>query len=155
MKLKKHLLALAGMSSIILPVIAVSRGNTSNKSAGVNSYIKKAERVSKITLNPQLVENAKTKKLNFTLVTDAGRVTDKSFNQSAWEALLAIYDQVENKKDFSFKSVEPAKNSYQNAYRAAIDEGTNVLILPGFTHIETISDFIKNNKKELEEKIFL
>ncbi|WAM09445.1 hypothetical protein ONA24_05435 [Mycoplasmopsis cynos] len=72
MKLKKHLLALAGMSSIILPVIAVSRGNTSNKSAGVNSYIKKAERVSKITLNPQLVENAKTKKLNFTLVTDAG-----------------------------------------------------------------------------------
>ncbi|CCP23861.1 BMP family ABC transporter substrate-binding protein [Mycoplasmopsis cynos] len=155
MKLKKHLLALAGMSSIILPVIAVSCGNTSNKSAGVNSYIKKAERVSKITLNPQLVENAKTKKLNFTLVTDAGHVTDKSFNQSAWEALLAIYDQVENKKDFSFKSVEPAKNSYQNAYRAAIDEGTNVLILPGFTHIETISDFIKNNKKELEEKNIL
>ncbi|MCU9933608.1 hypothetical protein NWQ33_07335 [Mycoplasmopsis cynos] len=59
------------------------------------------------------------------------------------------------KKDFSFKSVEPAKNSYQNAYRAAIDEGTNVLILPGFTHIETISDFIKNNKKELEEKNIL
>ncbi|WAM04733.1 hypothetical protein [Mycoplasmopsis cynos] len=39
---------------------------------------------------------------------------------------------------------------------AAIDEGTNVLIFAsGFTHIETISDFIKNNKKELEEKIFL
>ncbi|UWV93351.1 DUF1128 family protein [Mycoplasmopsis cynos] len=54
------------------------------------------------------MENAKTKKLNFTLVTDAGIVTDKSFNQSAWEALLAIYDQVENKKDFSFKSVEPS-----------------------------------------------
>ncbi|AKF41377.1 sugar ABC transporter substrate-binding protein [Mycoplasmopsis canis] len=164
MKFKKYLLSIAGISSIALPLAAISCGEPTSDSEyhkREEEYIQPSERVAVIQRNTSLTmdlatsEKIKAKKLKFALITDTGKVTDKSFNQSAWEALNTIADQTQksaNEQLFEFVAVEPTGDSYDQSYNAAIDNGANVIVLPGFTHGDHIKTFIKANIEKLRAK---
>ncbi|ATZ16640.1 basic membrane protein A [Entomoplasma freundtii] len=87
------------------------------------------------------------------LITDAGRVTDKSFNQSMYEALNEYSNRKENPQEgggFDFYNrglsakhnfVQPLKTDYADlvsAYKVAALKGTDMLILSGFQHANTV-----------------
>ncbi|TNK82690.1 BMP family ABC transporter substrate-binding protein [Mycoplasmopsis pullorum] len=87
------------------------------------------------------------KKMKMALVTDEGNVDDKSFNQSAWESLNLIYDQTEIMPTY----VKPSGN-YETAYKAVINKGNKIIVLPGFKHKSAIAEYITENLDDLIEK---
>src|SRR5699024_10440050 len=85
------------------------------------------------------------------LVTDAGKVTDKSFNQSAFEAGNNFYHDILKNKDHDIAYVEPKDlNDLENAYGNLVNaKDIGVLILPGFHHVDHMnaaSATLKENK---------
>ena len=63
------------------------------------------------------------------LVTDTGKVDDKSFNQSAWEGAQAAAEAVGGKADY-IETV--ASSDYANNISQFVDNGANVIITVGF-----------------------
>ena len=63
------------------------------------------------------------------LVTDTGKVDDKSFNQSAWEGAQAAAEAVGGSADY----IETAASSdYANNIGQFVDSGANVIVTVGF-----------------------
>lgn len=72
-----------------------------------------------------------SKKPEIALITDSGGVNDKSFNQSAWEAVK----DYGTKNDKGYKYYKPASfdtAGYKDQIKNAVDNGAKVVILPGF-----------------------
>ena len=69
------------------------------------------------------------------VITDAGSVQDKSFNQSAFEAAENYTYLPGVHKTFGFSQPRHSTTTLlQKAYLSALVEGSRTLILPGFTH---------------------
>lgn len=71
------------------------------------------------------------------MVTDYGDITDQSFNQTTYEASKAFCEA--NGCEFTYK--KPASDSDQDraaSMEEAIEEGYNVLVLPGFAFAKAI-----------------
>lgn len=73
------------------------------------------------------------------LVTDAGEINDKSFNQSAWQAV----EKFGKDKKVTYKYYKPA--SFDDAgYKAQIDEavqnGAKVIVCPGYKFCNAIGE---------------
>ncbi len=73
------------------------------------------------------------------LVTDAGDINDKSFNQSAWQAV----ERFGKDKNVTYKYYKPA--SFDDAgYKAQIDEavlnGAKVIVCPGYKFCNAIGE---------------
>lgn len=65
------------------------------------------------------------------LITDTGSVTDKSFNQSAYEAIEAFGEE----NGISYKYYKPADTDTAGLYETieqAIDNGAELIVTPGF-----------------------
>jgi len=65
------------------------------------------------------------------LVTDVGTVTDKSFNQGAWEGVLQFADEF----DVSRQYIQPAAQTtdeYVKSIDQAVEDGAKVVVTPGF-----------------------
>lgn len=72
-----------------------------------------------------------SKKPEIALVTDSGGINDKSFNQSAWEAVK----EYGTKNDKGYKYYKPASfdtAGYKDQIKNAVDNGAKVVVLPGF-----------------------
>jgi basic membrane protein A and related proteins len=92
------------------------------------------------------------------LITDSGRVTDKSFNQSSYDAITLYSNRPAgvNEKtgqeyggfDFQNRGLDAGRNyiepltsdafSFISAYKIAAVKGTDILVLPGFMHGTTV-----------------
>ncbi len=71
------------------------------------------------------------------LVTDVGKVDDKSFNQSAWEGAQAAAEEVGGSADF----IETAAASdYATNIGQFVDGGANVIITVGFALTEATAE---------------
>ena len=73
------------------------------------------------------------------LVTDQGTISDKSFNQSAWEAV----EQYAKEKGLGNKYYKPATfdtAGYTAQIENAVDNGAKVIVCPGFKFSETIAN---------------
>ncbi len=78
---------------------------------------------------PDCPEREPIEEANIGLVTDVGKVDDKSFNQSAWEGAQAAADQVGGAVDY----IETAAASdYANNIGQFIQSGANIIITVGF-----------------------
>lgn len=67
------------------------------------------------------------------LVTDVGRINDRSFNQSAWEGVKAAAEDLGLKEDEDFKYIETKDaKDYEDNIRQFADEGYNVIVTVGF-----------------------
>ena len=81
--------------------------------------------------NSESTPAADTSAYKVAMVTDYGDITDESFNQTTYEACKAFCD--ENKVEFNY--FKPAGDSTQERVKTiekAIDEGFNVIVMPGY-----------------------
>ncbi len=65
------------------------------------------------------------------LVTDVGTVTDKSFNQGAWEGVLQFADEFEVSRQY----IQPANQTtdeYVKSIDQAVEDGAKVVVTPGY-----------------------
>ena len=73
------------------------------------------------------------------MVTDYGDITDQSFNQTTWEAVKAFGE----KNKVEVKYYKPTNNdtaSRVQSVEAAIADGHNVIVLPGYAFGATIAE---------------
>ncbi|WP_249030340.1 BMP family lipoprotein [Tannockella kyphosi] len=71
------------------------------------------------------------------LVTDEGTITDESFNQSAWEAVVAFGDEY----GVTYKYYEPLEfdtAGYTSSIEEAIDNGAKVIVCPGYKFADAV-----------------
>ncbi len=67
------------------------------------------------------------------LVTDVGRINDRSFNQSAWEGVLQAAEDLGLKEGEDFKYIETKDSKdYMDNLRQFTDEGYDVIVTVGF-----------------------
>ena len=73
------------------------------------------------------------------MITDYGDITDKSFNQTTYEASKAFCD--ENGIEFEYKKpASDADADREASIEDAISEGYNVIVMPGFAFAQAIAD---------------
>ena len=73
------------------------------------------------------------------MITDSGDITDQSFNQTTYEACKAFCDA--NGIDFNyFKPTGDSDAERIAQVEAAIDEGYNVIVMPGYLFAAAIGE---------------
>jgi basic membrane protein A len=78
-----------------------------------------------------LLSSCGTPRYEIALVTDIGDIDDKSFNQGAWEGLVAYAEE----NDISHQYYKPAavdNTEYINTIDLAVEGGAKVVVTPGF-----------------------
>lgn len=76
------------------------------------------------------------------MVTDYGDITDQSFNQTTYEASKAYCDE----KGYEFTYKKPASDADADrvaSIEEAIEEGYNVIVMPGFAFAKAIVDTVE------------
>ncbi len=79
------------------------------------------------------------------MITDYGDITDQSFNQTTYEACKAFCEA----NGVDFKYYKPADNSTADrvaSVELAIDEGYNVIVMPGYAFGGTIAEVSGENE---------
>lgn len=73
------------------------------------------------------------------MITDSGDITDQSFNQTTWEACVAWGEA--NGVEYTYYKPVQATNAERVAMaEAAIDDGCNVIVMPGYLFGEAIAE---------------
>ena len=73
------------------------------------------------------------------MVTDYGDITDQSFNQTTYEACKAFCES--NGIDFTYKKpASDADADRESSMEEAIEEGYNVIVMPGYAFATAIFD---------------
>ncbi len=75
------------------------------------------------------------KGVTYALVTDVGNIDDQTFNQSAWEGLVAFADAQGLVKDEDYSYYKPFEDSDAariESITAAVDNGAKVIVVPGY-----------------------
>jgi len=75
--------------------------------------------------------NNAAKNYEIALVTDKGNIDDKSFNQGAWEGVVA-YAKANNITHQYYKPEEASDEGYLAAIQLAVDGGAKVVVCPGY-----------------------
>uniref|UniRef100_UPI004055E503 BMP family lipoprotein n=1 Tax=Agathobacter sp. TaxID=2021311 RepID=UPI004055E503 len=65
------------------------------------------------------------------LVTDKGNIDDKSFNQGAWEGVVAYAEENDITHHY-YKPEEASDEGYLAAIQLAVDGGAKVIVCPGY-----------------------
>ena len=65
------------------------------------------------------------------LITDKGDIDDKSFNQGAWEGVVAYAEENEISHQY-YKPAEASDDAYLDAISDAVDAGAKIIVTPGF-----------------------
>lgn len=90
-------------------------------------------------------EETKDDKPVIALVTDQGTISDKSFNQSAWEA-VEKYSKENKLKSKYYKPATFDTAGYTAQIENAVDNGAKVIVCPGFKFSETIANIQEKYK---------
>ncbi|MEA4162355.1 MULTISPECIES: BMP family ABC transporter substrate-binding protein [unclassified Mycoplasma] len=148
-KIKSLLLAVAGITTAIAPVAAISCGRTDRTTSGVRANITPIADITRNTALTAETIQGKTP-LSVVVVTDSGHVTDLSFNQSSYEGMMRYVDDIKELtgSEPKFAYSEPESNSYENTYNSLLGK-YNIWILSGFTHGDAIKAYIQQNKDRL------
>lgn len=92
--------------------------------------------------------NEEDGKYEIALVTDVGNIDDKSFNQSAWEGVVAFAK--EHKVSYNYyKPTEDSTTARVETIKTAIDTGAKVVVCPGYLFEEAVYE-IQNNYPETQ-----
>lgn len=82
------------------------------------------------------------------LVTDVGNIDDKSFNQGAWEGVMAYADK--NGKSYNyFRPSEDSTEARVESIKTAIDKGAKVVVCPGYLLEDAIFE-VQNNYPDVQ-----
>ncbi|MBQ6951518.1 MAG: BMP family ABC transporter substrate-binding protein [Clostridia bacterium] len=86
-----------------------------------------------------MVSFASAEDTKIAMITDYGDITDQSFNQTTWEAVVKFGTE----NNVEYKYFKPATNDTAGRVaqvEVAIDEGYNVLVMPGYAFGGTIAE---------------
>ncbi|MEZ4715510.1 MAG: BMP family ABC transporter substrate-binding protein [Caldilineaceae bacterium] len=84
--------------------------------------------------------------LKIGLVTDVGRVNDRSFNQSAWEGVRSAGEMFGLTEDQDFKYIETQDaKDYADNIQQFVDAGYNVIVTVGFALGDATIEAATNN----------
>ena len=73
------------------------------------------------------------------LVTDVGNIDDQSFNQGAWEGVVAF--ATENNVSYAYyRPSEDSTEARVESIKAAIDKGAKTVVLPGYLFEDAVYD---------------
>ncbi|VEU70147.1 BMP family ABC transporter substrate-binding protein [Mycoplasmopsis glycophila] len=147
--MKKIRNIILGLSTVVVGVAPLA---IAMKCSEDKKQQKELKILSSLEKNDSLTSDVQvTRKPKMILITDEGHVTDKSFNQSSWEALQVIKQQIGDKGETNY--IEPSQEGYDGAYNAARTQGWNIWILSGFKHENPIKKYLANatNRKALED----
>ncbi|WP_341508359.1 BMP family ABC transporter substrate-binding protein [Mesomycoplasma ovipneumoniae] len=88
--------------------------------------------------------------MNMAIVTADGTVTDKSFNQSSWEAI----QQMAAITGGEITSIDSSTDSLSQKYNSLINTNKNIWVLSGFQHNEALQSWlaIPENKQSFTSK---
>ena len=87
--------------------------------------------------------DADTSGMAVAMITDYGDITDQSFNQTTYEACKAYCEA----NSVKFQYYKPAGDSTAErvaSVESAIDEGYNIIVMPGYAFGETIQQTVNN-----------
>ena len=93
-------------------------------------------------------EKASTAEYKVAMVTDYGDITDQSFNQTTWEAVIAFGEA----NGVEYKYYKPTTNDTAGrvaSVELAIAEGYNVIVMPGYAFGGTIAE-VSGNYPEIK-----
>lgn len=79
------------------------------------------------------------------MITDYGDITDESFNQTTWEAVVAFCDENKIEKKY-FKPTGDNTESRVAMIEKAISEGFDVIVMPGYAFAGAIVETAPKNK---------
>ncbi|MCU4116890.1 BMP family ABC transporter substrate-binding protein [Mycoplasma zalophi] len=153
-KSKKLLFSFAALgvvtTMIAVPTLAASctSGNTNAKTT---DETKKQITISNIkhSTNVNVTDEAKANKA--IVITDAGHIDDLSFNQSAYEGIKAIIEDLGLSNDTP--SIEPnSESQYEQIYTNILNTGFKYWITVGFKHDTAIKKFYNLHKEEMQKK---
>ena len=86
-------------------------------------------------------EQAAEAGMKVALVTDVGNIDDKSFNQGAWEGVVAFCEANGMKQGEGYNYYRPSEDSTEarvQTIKEAINGGANVIVCPGYLFEEAI-----------------
>lgn len=72
-----------------------------------------------------------TNDFEIALITDKGNIDDKSFNQGAWEGVVAFADANKISKKY-YKPEDATDDAYLAAITLAVEAGAKVVVCPGY-----------------------
>ena len=91
-------------------------------------------------------ESAPAAALKIGLVTDVGRVNDRSFNQSAWDGVVQAATALGLKEGEDFKYIETQDSKdYADNIQQFVDAGYNVIVTVGFALGEATTKAAQEN----------
>lgn len=88
------------------------------------------------------------------LVTDAGSIFDRSFNQSAWEGILKVQPQASESLD-AIKPERHNPSNFATAYSVLVASQKKFIVAPGFYHFSGIKDWNNEGFKDYINFILL
>ena len=124
----KKILALLLVLALSLTLVACGSGNTTETKADAA---------------PATEAQAAAPEYKVAMVTDYGDITDQSFNQTTWEAVVAFGKD----NNVETKYYKPTSNDTAGrvaSVELAIAEGYNVIVMPGYAFGGTIVDVAPN-----------
>ena len=134
----KKTLALLLVLALSLTLVACGSGNTTETKA---PEVKPAE--TKADAAPATEAQAAAPEYKVAMVTDYGDITDQSFNQTTWEAVVAFGKD----NNVETKYYKPTSNDTAGrvaSVELAIAEGYNVIVMPGYAFGGTIVEVAPN-----------
>ena len=134
----KKILALLLVLALSLTLVACGSGNTTETKA---PEMKPAE--TKADAAPATEARAAAPEYKVAMVTDYGDITDQSFNQTTWEAVVAFGKD----NNVETKYYKPTSNDTAGrvaSVELAIAEGYNVIVMPGYAFGGTIVEVAPN-----------
>jgi len=86
-----------------------------------------------------LVSIASAEEMKVAMITDYGDITDQSFNQTTWEAVVKF--GTDNKVEYKYYKPDTNDTAGRVAkVEAAINDGYNVIVMPGYAFGGTIAE---------------
>lgn len=97
-----------------------------------------------ISSTAALPTKAQTPKWKIGLVTDVGKIDDRSFNQSSWEGVQAVAKELGSEAEY-IETIDPT--DYANNITTLMDKGNNIIVTVGFALGEATIKAAKANPK--------
>lgn len=116
---------IAGAAALVLLGTACGSSKTTTKSAATTA----AAAAAKIDINAQAKGDCATDFLCVGVVTDVGKVDDKSFNQSAWEGAFKGANDLKGRADY-VETADP--KDYGNNIKNFVDKKYDIIVTVGF-----------------------
>ena len=132
--MKKKLMSLLLVAAMAVSMFAACGGSSDNSANNNNNAAVSTEAGTEAN-----VEVEADAEYAVAMITDYGDITDQSFNQTTYEACKAFCEA----NGVDFKYFKPAADSTADrvaSVELAIDEGYNVIVMPGYAFGGTIAE---------------